>query len=138
MPAITPSRVSATVIVGDCDDVASRFLARKHLRQPEVEHLHGAVGRDLDVRRLQIAVDDALLVRGFERVGDLARDRERLLNRQRARRQTLGERRALDQLEHEAADAVGLLEAVDRADVRMIQRRQHPRLALEAREPLGI
>ena len=51
-------------------------------------------------------MDDALLVRGFERVRDLARDRERLVNRQRARRQTLGERRAFHELEHEAADAV--------------------------------
>ena len=31
-----------------------------------------------------------------------------------------------------------VFEAVDRADVRMIQRRQHPRFALEAREPIGI
>ena len=31
-----------------------------------------------------------------------------------------------------------LFQAVDRADVRMIERRQHPRLALETREPLGI
>ena len=33
---------------------------------------------------------------------------------------------------------VRLLEAVDRADVRMIQRGEHPRLALEAREPIRI
>ena len=44
-----------------------------------------AVRRDLDVGRFQIAVDDALLVRRFERLGDLARDRERLRDRQRTR-----------------------------------------------------
>ena len=37
----------------------------------------GRRGRDLDVGRLQIAVDDAALVRGLERLGDLPRDRER-------------------------------------------------------------
>ena len=52
----------------------------------------------------------------------------------------LGERLALDQLQHERARrrCRALLEAVDRADVRMVERREHPRFALEAREPLGI
>ena len=44
---------------------ASTRLQR--LGQAEVEHLDRAVRPDLDVGRLQIAVDDALLVRGFER-----------------------------------------------------------------------
>ena len=43
----------------------------QRLREPEVQHLHRAVGADLDVRGLQVAVDDALLVRGLERLGDL-------------------------------------------------------------------
>ena len=64
------------------DPAASRL---HRLRQPEVEHLDRAVGADLDVGRLQIAMDDALLVRGFERFGDLPRDRERLVERKRAR-----------------------------------------------------
>ena len=51
---------------------ATRSAVRlQRLRQTEVEHLHRAVGADLDVGRLQIAMDDALLVRGFERLGDL-------------------------------------------------------------------
>ena len=46
-------------------------------------------------------MDDPFLVRGFERLGDLARDRERLLDRHRPRAQPLGERLALDQLHDE-------------------------------------
>ena len=38
---------------------------------------------DLDVGRLEIAMDDALLVRRFEGVGDLPRDGERVVHRQR-------------------------------------------------------
>ena len=50
----------------------ARRAGRVHrLREAEVEHLHRAVGADLDVRGLQIAMDDALLVRGLERLGDL-------------------------------------------------------------------
>ena len=41
------------------------------LGQTKVEHLHRAVRADLDVRRLQIAVDDAVVVRGFQRLGNL-------------------------------------------------------------------
>ena len=43
----------------------------ERLGQAEVQHLDGAVGRDLDVGRLQIAMDDAAVVRRLERVGDL-------------------------------------------------------------------
>ncbi len=45
-----------------------------------------------DVGGFQIAVDDALLVRRVERLGDLARNRESLGNRQRAALEAIGER----------------------------------------------
>ena len=41
------------------------------LREAEVEHLHRAVGADLDVGGLEVAVDDPLLVRRLERLGHL-------------------------------------------------------------------
>jgi hypothetical protein len=44
--------------------------------------LDDTVLSDLDVRRLEIAVDDPALVGRFERVGDLARDRQRLFQRE--------------------------------------------------------
>ena len=45
---------------------------------------------------------------------------------------------AFDQLHDERADAARILEAVNLRDVRMIERREHLRLAAEAREALGI
>ena len=48
----------------------------RDLRQPEVQDLDRAVVADFDVLRFEIAMDDALLVRGFEGVGDLTGDRE--------------------------------------------------------------
>ena len=83
-------------------------------------------------------MDDALLVRRFERFGDLARDRQRLADIERAARDPLGQRLALDQLQHEHANAVRLFQPIDRCDVRMIERRQQPRLAVEPRQPLRI
>ena len=48
------------------------------------------------------------------------------------------ERRPIDQLQDERLLAVRFLEPVDRRDVRMIQRREHLRFALEARQAIGI
>ena len=60
------------------------------LRQAEVEHLHVAVGCELDVRRLEVAVDDPLLVRFLERFGDLPRDGQGHVDGNRAVPQALG------------------------------------------------
>ena len=63
--------------------LAMRGLVRRRrlgpldqLRQAEVEHLGLAARRHEDVRRLDVAVDDALGVRGVERVGDLHGERQ--------------------------------------------------------------
>ena len=45
---------------------------------------------------------------------------------------------ALDQFHHERVHAARLFEAVDLRDVRMVQRGERLRLALEPRQPLGI
>ena len=45
---------------------------------------------------------------------------------------------ALHEFHHERGDASAFLQAVDRSDVRMVQRRQDFRLPLEPREPIGI
>ena len=62
---------------------------------------------------LQIAMDDALVVRGLERAGDLRRDRQRLGDRQRSVRDAVGERRSLDQFQHERGDATRVFQAVN-------------------------
>ena len=95
-------------------------------------------GADLDVRWLQIAVDDALLVRGFEGLGDLLRDRQRLIERDWPARDALGKIFALDELHDESRAAVGVFESVDGADVRVIQGRQNFSFALKAGQPIGI
>ncbi len=55
-------------------------LRMRELRQAEVEHLHRPSARDLDVRGFQIAMNDPLLVGRFEGLGDLLRDRQRLID----------------------------------------------------------
>ena len=57
-----------------------RARRAQRLGQAEVQHLDGAVGTQLDVGRLQIAVDDAVLVRELHGVGDLSRDGDGLVD----------------------------------------------------------
>ncbi len=107
-------------------------------RQPEIQHLHRAVRTYLHVRGLEIAVNDALLVRRLERLGDLPRNRQRLVERKRPLHDAVRERRALDELHHQRGHAARFLEAVDVGDVWMVQRSQRPGLALQPRQTLRI
>ena len=91
VPRIIPAWVIAgEVIVGGASSRVRGLTVLRVLRswsalcESEVEHLHRAVGAHLDVRGLEIAMDDALLVRRFERFRDLSRDRQRLVDRDRS------------------------------------------------------
>ena len=79
----------------------SRLVSRVRLREAEIEHLDLAVLRELDVRRFQVAVDDALLVSLFEGLGDLPRDLDRFVDRNRSATETHRELLAFNQLEDE-------------------------------------
>src|SRR5262245_41803512 len=82
-------------------------------------------------------MDDALLMRRVERVGDLPCDLQRLLLRQTTG-DPLFERIPLHQLEDQRTCAAGFLEAIDRSDMWVIERGEDARLSLEAREPIGV
>ncbi len=119
--------------------VRGRRASRLHgLREPEVEHLHRAVRSHLDVRRLQVAMNDALLVGGLERLRNLLRDRQCLVDGNRAVPDSVGERRSLDQLHHERGRARALLQAVDGRDVRMVQCGEGLRFTVEPRQAIGV
>jgi hypothetical protein len=67
VPAMKPARVAAVTV------------ARDDLRDAEVEQFDDAVGRHLDIGRLEVPVCDPLLVRRLESLGDLAGDGQRFL-----------------------------------------------------------
>ena len=75
-------------------------------------------------------MDDAVLVRDLERVGDLPRDVTHFIERNRTLCDPIRQRRALDELHHQPADSVGLLQSVDGGDVRVVQRCEQERFAL--------
>ena len=103
-----PSCVARAVSVGEFVSVGASEVgadaapASIALARPKSSTFTVPSGAHLDVRGLEVAVDDALLVRGLERLGDLARDRQRLVERQSAPRSIrCGQVLALDQLHHE-------------------------------------
>ena len=83
-------------------------------------------------------MDDPVLVRRFERLGDLFRDRQRLLERDRPVRDARREVLAVDELHHERLLAARLLEAEHRRDVRMVKLGQKLRLQREPLQTLAV
>jgi hypothetical protein len=146
VPRIIPAYVMAgKVIVGEFaarPSAGCRLPAAgcriQRLGQTKVEHFHYSVWPHLHVGRLQIAMNDALLVCRFQRLGDLLRDRQRFVERDRTTHEALRQVVALDQFHHQRDPVHALLEAEDLRDVRMVERRKYFGFALKARQPLGI
>src|SRR5262249_33667065 len=104
-------------------------------RQPGHAEVHelDTRARQHDVRRLQVAVYDALTVRVIERVGDLDRVPHDLRDGKRTADQAMRERLAVDVFHDQERLPAGLAAVVQRADVRMIQVRDGARFPLETR-----
>ena len=83
-------------------------------------------------------MNDALLVRRVERLGYLTREFHGVVDGQRAAGEAFRQVFAVNQLEDEYFLRVGVLEAVDRRDVGVVERREHPGLAVEAGESLVV
>jgi len=61
----------------------------------------------------QVAVDDSLIVRGLQGVGELPGDAQAFVDRNWATVDPVGERLTIDELHDQGTDAVNLLEPVD-------------------------
>ena len=78
-----------------------RRRARRHrFRETEIQHLHSAVRSDLDVRGLQIPVDDALSCAASS-ASAICSASVRASSTASGRLQTIGEGLAFDELEHQ-------------------------------------
>ncbi len=83
-------------------------------------------------------MDDAGFVRGVEGIGELPRDVQRLRDRERPGGEPSGQGVALDELEHQRRLLAVLDHVIDRRDVRVVERCQGTRLALESRDGIGV
>ena len=141
MPRITPIPVSIAgdVIVGEFSGSSAPGGAGSvALARPKSSTFDAVVRGERDVRRLEIAVDDPLVVRRLER---LRRSRARWrVPRQPAAAlsRSARQRLAVDQLEHEETLAVRFLEAVNAADMRVVQSGEDLRFTAKPRQALRI
>ncbi len=83
-------------------------------------------------------MDDPLVVRLRQGVRDLLRDRERVVDRDPAALQALGEVFPFDEFQDQEQRVARVLEPVDRRDVRVIEGGQHLRFPLETGEPVRV
>jgi hypothetical protein len=107
-----------------------RFPPRAH--QPELEHLDVAVIRDEDIRRLEVAVDQAAAMHGGDAVDQLNRQIEHPVLPQSAGYEHGVQPTSFEQLAHQKRVTAFLAGIVNRADMRMTDERRDVGLAPEA------
>ncbi|HEV8702079.1 MAG TPA: hypothetical protein VGV60_12470 [Candidatus Polarisedimenticolia bacterium] len=115
-----------------------RTLGPRQLRQAEIEDLDPAVARDEQVLRLQVAVDDPLLVSRRQPLGDLPGIVQRLAGGERAAGQPVAQRRPFEQLLDDVRRPLVRSGVEHGQDVRVVELPHGARLLLEAAQPLGI
>ena len=98
----------------------NRNLATHNFRQAEVEYFHFAARRDDDIRRLNVAMDDAVRVGFSQCIGHLHSDRKRLREIEGLALHSDIERLAFNVLHHDEAAIILFADFIDRADVRMV------------------
>ena len=83
-------------------------------------------------------MDDPLLVGGLESLADLTRDRQCFIQWNQTTGDPIRQRVALDQFEDERVSLTAVLEPINRPNVRVVERGQHLRLALETGDAIRI
>ncbi len=118
----------------------ARHLRVQELRNPEVEELRRSVHRHEHVGRLEVAVDDQVLVRVLDGGADLPEDREPRRRVEAARFAVVHELAAVHVLHGEVRKAVARRAAVEQPrDVRMRQAGEDlPLVAEPRRDGVGV
>ena len=114
-------------------------LGLREARDAEVHHLDAAVLQQHDVLRLDVAVDDAALVRVLQRLQDLHRKVQRLAPLDLALLlDVLLERDAVHIFHDDVLDAVAEADVVHLDDVRVREHRDRLRFVSEAPEEIAV
>ncbi len=100
--------------------------------EAEVENFSVATFCDKNIGGLDVAVDDVFLMGSVERIGDFDAERDKHFKGDRAMRDQLFERGALQELHRDEGLAVFFADVVDGADVGVIERRGGLSFALES------
>ena len=110
----------------------------RNLRQAEVEDFRVSLVSNEDVRRLDIAMNDAFGVRRIERVSDFYSNVQQLLEIHRTSLDQMFQRLPAQTLHHQEQLAIEFADFVDRANTRMIQCRRRSRFSSKTFEGLRV
>src|SRR4029450_11685468 len=102
--------------------------------QTEIEHLHYAIRRQLDVRRLEGAVDKPLVMDALECSSHLAGDAHDVGPTQRTAHDATRECLAGHQLHDDEGHSIGVTQFVDTCDVWVTERGEHAGFTAEPLE----
>ena len=136
MPSVIPGCVSAATF--DVVFSLHRILVAQQLGEAEVHDLHVAPLGQENVCGLDVAMHDALRVRGVKGVGDLDAEIDNLVDLERAAGDAIVEVLALHPLHHDEWLALVLTDVVHRADVGMVQCGGGPRFDAKPFNGLAI
>jgi len=109
-----------------------------NFREPEVENLRLTSIRHEDVCGLDVPVDDSFRVGGIQSIGNLDAQIEHRLDLHRLATDSVPQCLPLQQFHGDEASSIGLVDLVDRADVRVVQRGRSLGFPLEAAEGLRV
>src|SRR5690348_13571066 len=108
----------------------------EELGEAEIKNFHNAAVRHENVGRLDVAMDDAFLVGGVERVRELDTDINSSWNWKGTKRNEFVERLAFEQFHGDEGAAVVLFDGMNSADARMIEHGSGARFAQESFDSL--
>ena len=97
------------------------FGMLRQLRQPEIQQLALPAPRHKNIRRLDVAMNNAPAVRRIEGIGDLNADPEQGLLIHRPSANAVFQRLTIEKLHRNERMAVMLIDLVNGADVGMVQ-----------------
>src|SRR5712691_1680095 len=106
------------------------------LGKTEIENFDMAATGDKNVRRFDVAVDDALAVRRVESLRNLDAHAKQFVGPERAALNAMLERLTFEELHYDEKLPIRFVDFVNRTDVGMVERRSGPSLALESLDGL--
>src|SRR6476660_1126508 len=116
---------------------SNAFRLERNLGQPEIENLRLPASSH-DVRGLDVTVNDSFRMRGIESVSDLDTQIEHRLGLQLLAIYYVAEGLTLQQFHRDEGSPIGLVNLVDRADVRVVQRGRSLGFPLETAKSLCV
>ena len=119
-------------------DLARRNRWIRDLRQSEVQNLGMSALGNEDVRRFDVAVDDAFGMRGIKGIRNLDAERENQFRVHRAIADAVLQGHAVEILHGDEVLPTALINLEHHADIWVVQRRRRLGLALEAGERLRV